>query len=127
MQEDAQAPFDDRVAEEEKVAPPQLRGEGDRYDVRELGLREIGDVVVLADDEALTPAIGSPIDVAVNLRMTGGSSSERSPYVFGTATTVSEPSALRWTNLPRSGPIATYETMSTSSRASSKARSRARP
>src|SRR5205809_5516822 len=53
MEDDAQVPVGHRVAEKEKVAPPQLRCERHRDYVRELALREIADVVVLGDDEAL--------------------------------------------------------------------------
>src|SRR5262249_55184936 len=67
MEEDPQAPLVERVAEEEEVAPPQSRSDRDRHDDRDLGLREMVDVIVLADDEALPFALGSHVDAAVEL------------------------------------------------------------
>ena len=60
MQENAQAPFDDRIGDEEQMATSQLRGKSDRKNVCQLALREVRDVVVLTDDEALAPSLGPP-------------------------------------------------------------------
>ena len=49
------------------MASPELCREGDRENVCQLALREVPDVVVLADHEALSPALGPPIDSTVEL------------------------------------------------------------
>src|SRR6185437_2401832 len=67
MEEDPQAPGVKGIAEEEEMAPPELRRERHREDDRDLGLREVVDVVVLADDEALPLALRAAVDAAVDL------------------------------------------------------------
>ena len=67
VQEDTQAPLLERVAEEEEVAPAQPRSDCDGHDDGDLRLREVVDVVVLADDEALPLASGRAVDAAVDL------------------------------------------------------------
>ena len=49
------------------MAPPQLRGEGDRDDRGQLRAPEVVDVVVLGDDEALPFPLGERVDGAVQL------------------------------------------------------------
>ena len=49
------------------MAAPEPRRERDREDDGDLGLGEVVDVVVLADDEALPLALGPPVDAAVDL------------------------------------------------------------
>ncbi len=71
VQKDPEAPLHDRIGDEQQMAPPQLRSERDRNDVRQLGLREVADVVVFADDEALTIAIRARVDLAVDLENHG--------------------------------------------------------
>src|SRR5207244_9399493 len=60
-------PLDHGIRDEQKVTPPQLRGERHGNDVGELALGEVSDVVVLADDEALTAAVRPVVDTAVHL------------------------------------------------------------
>ena len=67
VQEDTKAPLDDRIRDEEQMAAAELRSERHGHDVREVALRQIPDVVVLADDEALAVAFGARIDSAVHL------------------------------------------------------------
>ena len=49
------------------MAPPELRCEADWDDTRDLGPREVLDVVVLGHDEALPSALARPVDLAVEL------------------------------------------------------------
>ena len=72
------------VAEEEEVAAPQPRRERHREDAADAGLREVGDVVVLADDEALrrrAPASRSTSPWI--LRITVRRRASTSAYAFG--------------------------------------------
>src|SRR5947209_8069732 len=63
VKEHAQAPLHYGVCDEEQMAAPELRGESYRHNVRKLGLGEIGDVVVLADNEALASPVGFRVDL----------------------------------------------------------------
>ena len=67
VQEDAEAPLDDRIRDEQQVAAPKLRRQRHGDDVRQLALREVSDVVVLADDEAFPTTVGAWIDPAMHL------------------------------------------------------------
>ena len=49
------------------MAAPQAGGQRDGEHAAEAGLREVGDVVVLADDEALERARRRAIDLTVDL------------------------------------------------------------
>src|SRR6266511_1991180 len=67
VQEDANVPRAERIAEEQEVAAAELGDEADRNDSGQFGRREEVDVVVLADDEALPFPLGSAVDLAVDL------------------------------------------------------------
>ena len=68
MEQEAKVPVGHRVAEEEEMAATELCAERDGDDARDLGLREVLDVVVLGDDEALPLAVlAAAADLAMEL------------------------------------------------------------
>ena len=71
VEEHPEAPLDDRVGDEQQMAAAELRRERYRKDVREFALSQIADVVVLADDEALSAALSVQVDPAVHLEDDG--------------------------------------------------------
>ncbi len=64
-QKHAQAPVVDAVSEEEDMAAAQLRRQRHRYDRPGLGVQEVVDVIVLADDEALVQPARARVDTTV--------------------------------------------------------------
>ena len=82
LEEDAQAPVEEPVAQEEEVGAPQLGGDRDGKASGDSALGEIRDVVVLADDEALELPCGRAIDLAVDLQDTVRSPIGIDAYVF---------------------------------------------
>ena len=71
MQEHPETPVPKRIAEEEKVATTKTGDERDRHEAGNLPLREIVDVIVLGDDEAVPLALGLAIHLSVNLEDDG--------------------------------------------------------
>ena len=80
MEKDAEAPVTKRVAQEEEVAPAELGHERDRHEARNVRLRQIVDVVVLRDGEALPATLGLTVDLAEQPE-NHGSVVERDPRV----------------------------------------------
>src|SRR6185436_3651251 len=68
VQNHAQVPVTHRVPEEQEVAPPQLRGERNGNGPGDVALREVVDVVVLGDDEALPFTFRASVDLTVQLQ-----------------------------------------------------------
>ena len=64
VEDDPEVPVGHRVAEEQEVAPAELRSERDGNSGRDVRLREEVDVVVLRNDEALPLPRGGTLDLA---------------------------------------------------------------
>ena len=67
MQEDPKPPIAKGVAKKEEVAPSQLCDEGHRDEARDVCLRQIVDVIVLGDCEALPLALRVSVDLTEEL------------------------------------------------------------
>src|SRR5689334_12181048 len=67
----AHVPVEHAVAEEQEMTSSELRRERHGHCARRLDVREVVDVVVLADDEALPLASRRPVDATVNLEDDG--------------------------------------------------------
>ena len=57
MQDDAEIPVPQAIAEEQEVAAPKLGGQRNRHEIGEIGARQVVDVVVFSDDEAVVFAV----------------------------------------------------------------------
>src|SRR5580765_852959 len=68
IQDHAEVPVLHRVAEKEEMAATELGREAHRDNARDIRLREVVDVIVLGDDEALPLALRAPVDLAVQLQ-----------------------------------------------------------
>src|SRR5204863_3145588 len=67
VENDSQVPVAHPVTQEEEVTPAQLRRQRHRHGPRHVASREVVDVVVLGDDEALPLSLRAAINLTVQL------------------------------------------------------------